>query len=94
MKVKYVAICKSVKKTVWLCKFYFDLEVIPNGEKIITLCRINSGAIVNSKELRDHKAYHLIWEIVQRRDVQVCEIPIAENLADPFTKNLLVKDHW
>ena len=54
--------------------------------------------MANANELRSHKTgnhikrnYHSLREIVQRGDVMVCKIALANHLADPFTKTLLQK---
>ena len=64
-------------KSVWLKKFYIDLEVVPNIDKPQTLYCDNSGVVTNSKEPRSHKRgkhierkYHLIREIVNKKDVR------------------------
>ena len=58
----------------------------------------NSGAVVQSKEPRNHRKgkhvkrkYHLIRDIVQRGDVTITKIATTDNLIDPFTKALLSK---
>ena len=55
----------------------------------------NSGAVANAKEPRYHRKgkhierkFHLVREIVSRGDVSVEKIAFANNIADPFTKNL------
>ena len=64
----------------------------------ITLYCDNSGVMAQSKEPRNHgkgkhveRKYHLIRDIVQRGDVTVTKIATMDNLADPFTKALLLK---
>ena len=61
----------------------------------ITLFCDNSGAVVQSKDPRNHKKgkhierkYHIIRDIVTRGDVVVAKIENVNNLADPFTKTL------
>ena len=95
MEAKYIAACEAAKESVWLKKFYTNLEVVPNMEKPLVLYCDNSGAVENSKELRSHKRrkhierkYHLIREIVHRGVVAVMKIASKQNLADPFTKTL------
>ena len=63
-----------------------------------TLYYDNSWSVVISKELRSHKRakyieskYHLIRDIIERREVIVCKIVFKENLADLFTKALPAK---
>ena len=95
MEAEYIAACEVAKESVWLKKFYTDLEVVPNMEKPLVLYCDNSGAVENSKEPRSHKRgkhierkYHLIREIIHREDVLVMKIALEENLADQFTKTL------
>ena len=33
MEAEYIAACEAAKESVWLKKFYTDLEVVPNMEK-------------------------------------------------------------
>ena len=61
----------------------------------ITLFCDNSGAVAQSKNRRNHKKgkhierkYHIIRDIVARRDVVAAKLDSANNLADPFTKTL------
>ena len=55
MEAEYIVACEAAKESVWLKKFYIDLEVVPNMEKPLVLYCGNSGAVENSKELRSHK---------------------------------------
>ena len=64
-------------------------------EKPLVLYCDNGGAATNCKEPRSHKRgkqierkYHLIREIVHRRDIAVMKRTSEQNLADPFTKTL------
>ena len=67
MEAEYIAACEATKESVWLKKFYTNLEVVPNMEKPLVLYCDNSGAMEKSKELKSHKRgkhierkYHLI----------------------------------
>ena len=95
MEAEYIVACEAAKESVWIKKFYTDLEVVPNMEKPFVLYCDNNGAVANSKEPRSHKRgkhierkYHLIPEIVHRGDVAVMKIASEQNLADTFTKTL------
>ena len=95
MEAEYIAACEAAKESVWLKKFYIDLEVVPNMEKPLVLYCDNSGAVANSKEPWSHKRgkhierkYHLIQEILHRGDVAVMKIASEQNLADRFTETL------
>ena len=37
MEAEYIAACEAAKESVWLKKFYIDLEVVPNMEKPLVL---------------------------------------------------------
>ena len=95
MEAEYVAACETAKEAVWLKKFFSDLGVVRMEQVPITLFCDNSGAVAQSKDLRNHKKgkhierkYHIIWDIVTHGDVVVAKIESANNLADPFTKAL------
>ncbi|KAA0055518.1 gag/pol protein [Cucumis melo var. makuwa] len=98
MEAKYVAACEAAKEAVWLRKFLYDLEVVPNMNLLITLYCDNTGTVANSKEPHSHKRgkhierkYNLIREIVQREDVIVTKIASEHNIVDLFTKTLTAK---
>ena len=95
VEAEYVAACETTKETIWLHKFLMDLEVVPKSKHAMTLYYDNSSVVANNKEPWSHKRgkyikrkYHLLIEIIQRRDVIVRKIASAGNLADPFTKVL------
>ena len=94
-KAEYIAASDAAKETVWLKKFITDLGVVPMILDPIPLLCDNNGAIAQAKELRSHqkskhilRRFHLIREIVARRDVVVERIPSIDNLADPLIKPL------
>ena len=81
MEAEYIAASEAAKEVVWLKNFLSDMEVVPNMDKPITLYCDNSSTVANSREPRIHKRgkhierkYHLIREIVNRRDVIVTKI--------------------
>ena len=95
MEVEYVAATEAAKEAVWLKKFLSDLGVVRMEQVPITLFCDNSGAVAQYKDPRNHKKgkhierkYHIIWDIVARKDVVVVKIDSANNLANPFTKTL------
>ena len=55
MEVEYIVACEAAKESVWLKKFYTDLEGVPNMKKPLVLYCDNNGAVANSKEPRSHK---------------------------------------
>ena len=95
MEVEFVAACEAPKEAVWPKKFLSDLGVVRIEKVPITLFCDNNGAIALSKDPRNHKKgkhikrkYHIIRDIIARRDVVVAKIESSNNLAIPFTKAL------
>ena len=95
IEAEYVVACEAAKEAVWLKKFLSDLGVVKMEQVPITLFCDNSGAVAQSKDLRNHKKgkhierkYHIIQGIVPHGDVVVAKTKSANNLADPFTKAL------
>ena len=95
MEAEYIAACEANKESVWLKKFFTDLEVVPNMKKPLVLYCDYSEVVANSKEQRSHKRgkhierkYHMIREIIHRGDVAAMKIASEQYLADPFTKTL------
>ena len=60
METEYIAASEAAKESVWLKKFYNNLEVIPNVDKPLTLFCDNNGVVANSKEPRSHQRSKLI----------------------------------
>ena len=59
----------------------------------------STGAIVQAKEPRTHhrtkhilRRYHLVREIVERGDIDLRKIDGKENMADPLTKPIGIKE--
>ena len=95
MEAEYVTACEVVKEAVQHKKFLSDLGVLRVEQVPITLFCDNSGAVVQSKDPRNHKKgkhikrkYHIIRDIIACGDVVVANFEIANNLVDPFTKAL------
>ena len=63
-------------------------------DPILVYCD-NNGAVAQAKEPRSHqkskhvlRRYHLIREIISRKDVKIERVPTDQNIADPLTKAL------
>ena len=76
------------------------ISVVSTVVSPIKLYCDNDGAIVQAKEPRSHQKskhvliqFHLLREMVGRRDVEVCKIFTDDNITDPFTKPLSQKKH-
>ena len=94
-EAEYIALSDAAKEAVWIKKFVSELEVVPSIADPVELYCDNNGAIAQAKEPRSHqrskhilRRFHLIREIVQRGDVQICRVPNDDNVADPLTKAL------
>ena len=97
---EYLAACETAKEAVWIKKFLIELGVVPSVLDGIQLYCDNNGAIAQSKEPRSHykskhvmRKYHLIREIINRKDVMICKVHTDENIADPLTKPLAQPKH-
>ena len=55
MEAEYVAAYEAAKEAVWFKKFLSNLGVIRMKQVLITLFCDNSGAVVQSKDPRNHK---------------------------------------
>ena len=98
-EVEYIAASDAVKEAVWLRKFIIELEVVPSIDRPVLLYCDSSSAIAQAKEPKSHHhtkyilcCYHLVREIVNRDDIELQKIDGKENLADPFTKALRIKE--
>ena len=98
-EAEYVAASDTAKKMVWLKKFITELGVAPSLDGPILLYCNSIGAIAQAKEPKAHqwmkhilRRFHLVWEIVDRSDIDLQKIDGKENLTDPFTKALTIKE--
>ena len=96
----YIALADAAKEAVWIKKFVTELGVVPTIVDPIDIYCDNNGAIAQAREPRSHqksrhilRRFHLIREIVERKDVQISKVHTDENLADPLTKPLLQQKH-
>ncbi|KAK8523031.1 hypothetical protein V6N12_073742 [Hibiscus sabdariffa] len=94
-EVEYIAASEAAKEAVWIKKFIIELEVIPSIVDVVDLYCDNNGAIAQAKEPRSHqrskhilRCFHLIREIIDREDVEICKVHTDDNIADPLTKPL------
>ena len=90
----------QLKRAVWLKEFISELGIVPSIAKPMDLCCDNNDAIAQAKEPRSHqrskhilKRYHLIREIIDRRDIKICKVDTNDNIADPLTKPLSQVKH-
>ncbi|KAK8690580.1 hypothetical protein V6N13_074112 [Hibiscus sabdariffa] len=94
-EAEYIAASEVAKEAVWIKKFITGLGVIPSISDVVDLYCDNNGAIAQAKEPRSHqrskhilRRFHLIREIIDRGDVEICKVHTDDNIADPLTKPL------
>ncbi|KAL4353743.1 hypothetical protein GQ457_06G011750 [Hibiscus cannabinus] len=94
-EAKYIAASETAKEAVWIKKFITGLGVIPGISDAVDLYCDNNGAIAQAKEPISHqrskhilRRFHLIREIIDRGDVEICKVHTDDNIADPLTKPL------
>ena len=98
-EVEYIVASDAAKEAVWLRKFIGKLVVAPSLKHLVPLYCDSTGAIAQAKKPRAHQrtkhilwCYHLIREIIDRGDIELLKINRKENLADPFTKAIKIKE--
>ncbi|KAK8534611.1 hypothetical protein V6N12_057255 [Hibiscus sabdariffa] len=94
-EAEYIAASEAAKEAVWIKKFVTELGVVPSISDALELYCDNNGAIAQAKEPKSHQRskhilrhFHLIREIVDRGDVEICKVHTDNNIADPLTKPL------
>ncbi|KAK8684280.1 hypothetical protein V6N13_040310 [Hibiscus sabdariffa] len=99
-EAKYIAASKAAKEAVWIKKFISELGVVPSISDAVGLYCDNNGGITQAKEPRSHqrskhihRRFHLIREIIDRGDVEICKVHTDDNIADPLTKPLAQQKH-
>ena len=98
-EAEYIAASDAAKEAVWLWKFLGELGVVPALESPILVYCDSTRAIAQAKEPKSHyrtknvvRRYHRVREIMERGDVDLRKIDGKENLADPMTKALRIKE--
>ncbi|KAK8600549.1 hypothetical protein V6N12_050402 [Hibiscus sabdariffa] len=94
-EAEYIAASEAAKEAVWINKFISELGVVPSILNAIELRCDNNGAIAQEKEPRSYQRsknilirFHLIQEIIDQGDVEICKVHTDDNIADPLTKPL------
>ena len=96
---EYIAAAEASKEAVWISEFLKELGVVPNSSPITVYCD-NVGAVAQAKEPRTTnknkhvpRKYHLIREMVARKEISIERVSTEDNVADPFTKVLNIDKH-
>ncbi|KAL0284847.1 UNVERIFIED_CONTAM: Retrovirus-related Pol polyprotein from transposon TNT 1-94 [Sesamum angustifolium] len=84
-EVEYIAASEAAKEAVSMKNYIQELGVVPSiAETVVIFCD-NNGAIAQAKEPRSHhrykhilRRYHLLREMVGRRDVRMDRVSSAE----------------
>ncbi|KAJ8459513.1 hypothetical protein OPV22_032439 [Ensete ventricosum] len=80
---------------VWMKKFIEDLGVVPSSIEPIPIHCDNNEAVAQANEPRSHqkskhilRRFHLIREIIARKDIAMERVPSEDNIVNPLTKPL------
>ncbi|KAK8576715.1 hypothetical protein V6N13_015148 [Hibiscus sabdariffa] len=99
-KAEYIAASEAAKEAVLIKQFISELGVVPSISNVVEIYCDNNGAIAQAKEPRCHqrfkhilRRFHLIREIIDRGDVEICKVHIDDNIVDPLTKPLAQQKH-
>ncbi|KAK8492465.1 hypothetical protein V6N11_034876 [Hibiscus sabdariffa] len=100
MEAEYIAASEAAKEVVWIKKFISELGDVPSISDAVGLYCDNNGAIAQAKEPRSHQRskhilrhFHLIREIIDRVDVEICKVHTDDNIEDPLKKPLAQQKH-
>ncbi|PKI60557.1 hypothetical protein CRG98_019033 [Punica granatum] len=93
IEAKYIVASDAATEAIWIQKFVTELSIVPHISSLVQLYCDNTEAIVQAKEPRSHKKskhihkrYHIVGEIIERGNVVVQKLGLADNVADPLTK--------
>ncbi|KAK9018490.1 hypothetical protein V6N11_001464 [Hibiscus sabdariffa] len=93
--IMYAMICTRIDLS-----YALKLGVVPSISDAVELYCDNNGAIAQAKEPKSHliskhilRRFHLIREIIDRGDVEICKVHTDDNIADPLTKPLAQQKH-
>ena len=96
-EAEYIAASEAAQEAVWIRKFVAELGVVPNIVSPMKMYCDNSSAIILAKESRVRKGsrhilckFDYIHEVVERNEIDILKVHTDENLADPFTKPMIV----
>ena len=97
-EAKYIAVSEAAKEAIWMKRFISKLGVVPSIRELVPMCE-NNGAVAQAKEPRSHqkskhilRRYHLIREILENGYIKIEKVEGKENVVDPFTKALGIKE--
>ena len=98
-EAEYITVSDTIKKAMQLRKFITELGVAPSIDGPILLYYDSTRAIAQTKDPKAHqwtkyilRRYHLAREIINRGDIDLQKIDEKDNLVDPLTKVLTVKE--
>ncbi|KAL0446195.1 UNVERIFIED_CONTAM: Retrovirus-related Pol polyprotein from transposon TNT 1-94 [Sesamum latifolium] len=99
-EAEYIAAAETAKDAVWIKNFISKLGVVPSVASPIKLYYDNNRAIAQAKEPTPNqkskhveRKFHLIRDIVERKDIKVFKIITGDNVADPLIKPMSQKKH-
>ena len=91
-EIEYIATSDATKKAIWIKKFIIKPCIVLSIANPVDLYYDNNGAITQAKEPRSHRqfkhiiqCFHLICEIIDKKDVKICRVPTDNNIANTLT---------
>ena len=97
-EAEYIAASEAAKEASWMKKFITELGVVSKIEQPMFFFCDNTKAVAQAKESRSHhkskhilRRFHLVREIIERQDIVIERVETKNNIADPFTKALLMQ---
>jgi hypothetical protein len=99
-EAEYIAASEAANEGVWMKEFISDLGVVPSVSSPMTILCDNTGAIAIAKEPRFHKRtkhikrrFNSIRNLIKDGDIEICEVHMDLNVANPLTKPLARAKH-
>ena len=99
-EAEYIVTSDAAKEAVWIKIFVFRLGVVPIITNPVDVYCYHNGVIAQAKEPRSHqrskhilRRFHLIREIIEIGDVNICRVHTDDNVVDPLTKPLPQSKH-
>ena len=91
MEAEYIAASDATKEGFWFEKFIAKFGAMTSDA--ISLFYDNNGAIALTKESRSHqkskhteRRFHIIYDYLEKKYVEVRRVDFADNMADLLTK--------
>jgi hypothetical protein len=94
MEAKYIACSTAVNNAVWIKRFVDSLKLDMQERPVNVFCNNKSAISLIKSKTNSSKGkhidnnYHYIQDIVERGEIKIHFVPLADMMADPMTKGL------